>query len=433
MGRITKLFTIYRGLPRSVYVLFAATVVNGAGIFVFPFMTLFLTKKLGMDERQAGNFMFFTSIAYLPGTLVGGKLADRFGRKKVMLVAQALSSAAFVPCGFLSLSLAGEGMAGAGAFLIPVFILLNIIFDGFADPARGAMRMDITVPENRQAAFSLNYLGHNLGFAVGPLIAGFLFTAAPQWLFWGNALAALVALGLVIAFVPESKPTEMQLEASLATDSSEKAYKGGLFSALKSRPVLLVFVCISTWYGFVYAQHRFSIPLQTDALFGDPGAALYGSLMTLNAVVVILLTAPVIALFKRFRPIVNVAFAGFLYAAGFGMLAFAGSPWFFYLSTVIWTIGEILNATNADVYVANHTPMSHRGRFNAILPLIWGFGWALSTPAGGALIEDRGIPTLWIVMFAIAAAASFALLGLDTYERRRGSRAAASHPEQPVG
>lgn len=38
----------------------------------------------------------------------------------------------------------------------------------------------------------------------------------------------------------------------------------------------------------------------------------------------------------------------------------------FLLSTLLWTVGEILQVTNASVYVANNSPISHRGRFNAI-------------------------------------------------------------------
>ena len=57
--RLLSTFSIYKGLPSSIYVLFVAEVVNGIGIFVFPFLTLFLTKKLGMSEQSAGDFMSF--------------------------------------------------------------------------------------------------------------------------------------------------------------------------------------------------------------------------------------------------------------------------------------------------------------------------------------------------------------------------------------
>jgi MFS family permease len=429
---------MYKDLPRPVYALFAATVVNGAGIFVFPFLTLFLTRSLGMDTRQAGNFMFFTSIAYLPGAILGGKLADRYGRKIIAVGAQILAASVYIPCGILVKLGSGPGGYGAGygagsggvqagsiaaavgmsaAVLIPALILVNVIFDGFADPARMAMHTDLTTPENRQAAFSLNYIGHNLGFAIGPLIAGFLFNHAPQWLFWGNAIAVAAATTLVVLFVPETKPSHEAIEKSLLTESDEKAHVGGLLSAAATRPMLMVFVFLNAWFGLVYAQHRFALPLQTGDLFGASGATLYGGLMTMNALLVLVFTVPIIALLKKVRPVLNVALSGGLFAIGFGMLAFTRHPAWFFVSVFIWTLGEIINATNADVYIANHTPMSHRGRFNSILPFLGGFGWALATPVGGNIIHGAGMGTLWLVMFGVAGLASIGLLVLDWAER----------------
>ncbi|HPG86454.1 MAG TPA: MFS transporter, partial [Spirochaetales bacterium] len=176
----------YLGLPRSVYTLFIATVVNGAGIFVFPFMALILTRRFGLSEKETGDIVFLTTVAYVPGTLLGGRLADRFGRKRVQMASQLLCGALFIPCGFLD-----------DPYLIAGFIIASVFFDGVTDPARTAMTMDVTTPENRQGAFSLIYLGHNLGFAIGQIIAGFLFASAPSWMFWGNAMAVGASLVLV--------------------------------------------------------------------------------------------------------------------------------------------------------------------------------------------------------------------------------------------
>lgn len=408
---IKKPFMIYAGLPKSIYVLFIVTVVNGLGMFVFPFMTLLLTKKIGLDTQAAGNFLFLMSLAYTPGAILGGKLADHFGRKKVMMITQAISVAFLIPCGFLG-----------NSWWIMVFIMGSLLFDGITDPSRSAMNTDLTNPENRQAAFSLLYLGHNLGFAGGPLIAGFLFYNAPEWMFWGNAIAAGLALILVLVFVPETKPTKEQIAESLKSDSTEKAHKGNLFQALLSRPFLIFYILIATWYGFVYSQHRFILPLQTEALLDKDGAPLYGLLMTLNAVIVVVLNAPIVALLKKFTPIINSAIAGFLFAFGFGILSLAnfipniGLFVFFMFSTLLWTLGEIVDATNSNVYIANHTPMSHRARFNAILPLIGGIGWLLSTPVSGYLLKVIGIQFTWAIMALIAFAAAFGMILLNKAE-----------------
>jgi len=412
-GKLRAAIDPYLRLPRSIYVLFIATVVNGMGIFVFPFMTLILTRNLGFDAREAGLVLMAVALAYIPGGMIGGKLSDRFGRKKVMLATQLVSVGAFIPCGFLG-----------GSPLVALFIVVSVFFDGITDPARNAMNVDLTTPENRQVAFSLIYLGHNLGFALGPLIAGFLFTAAPRWIFRGNALAAGLASLLVLVLVPETRPSQAQLEESLRGNSTEKAVRGGLWKALGSRPFLVIFVCITSWYGFAYAQHRFLLPLQAGELFGEGGYPLYGLLMTFNAILVVLLNIPVVTLLKRLGPVVNTAVSGFLYALGFGMLAFVRSPFMFFVSTFAWTLGEIVNATSADVYVANHTPMSHRGRFNAVIPIIWGVGWTVATPVSGAVSEAAGIPAAWLVVAAVAALSAAGVLILDraerTYRKRTG-------------
>jgi MFS family permease len=419
--RLFSMFSIYKGLPPSIYVLFIAEVANGVGIFVFPFLTLFLTKKLGMSEQSAGDFMLLASIAYIPGILVGGSLADRLGRKRVMLATQALSGLMYIPCGFLG-----------NSKLVPWFILASLFFDGITDPARAAMQMDLTTLENRQTSFSFLYLGHNLGFAFGPLIAGFLFNAAPQWLFWGNALAILVSLGLVIGLVPESKPSDEAIQATVGSGSTEEAHEGGLFSALATRPFLLVYTVLTTFYGFVYAQNRFALPLATGERFGANGATIYGGLMTLNAILVILLATPVVRLTKRRDPIWSVAISGLFYALGFGMITLCRNPALFYLSTFVWTLGEIVNATNDGAYVANHTPISHRGRFQSILPIIGGTGFAISSSVVGHMIPRVGLNAVWPMLAAVATAASGGIALLGLVERKTKRRAGAAGESKGV-
>lgn len=389
--RAERLFGVYRGLPKPLYTLFLVTVVNSVGIFVFPFLTLYLTGRLGMSQGDAGSFMFLISMVYIPGNFIGGKLADKLGRKRLMVITQIISAALYIPCGFAVFS-----------EFVPWLILASVFFDGLTDPARSAMMMDLTTPENRRTAFSLTYLGHNLGFAMGSLIAGFLFEHASSWLFWGNALAVFAATFIVGIKVPETKPTQQQIDATIGTGSTEEAHKGTLVQALMSRPFLIIFTMITTWYGFVYAQHRFALPLQAKAVFGVSGAAIFGSFMTLNAVLVIFLSTPVMALSRKWKPINSVALAGIFYAVGFGMIGLAGNIWLFYLSTILWTLGEIVNATNEGAYVANHTPISHRGRFQAILPLIGGIGWTISPPVIGKLIDAKSLGAVWPLVGAVA-------------------------------
>jgi len=386
-------FEVYRGLPRSVYILFGATVINGMGIFVYPFLTLFLTQKLGYSVAQAGLFMFVASLVYIPGNFIGGKLSDRFGRKIVLIAGQSLAAAMFATCGFL-----GDSP------LVPWFIMLNLFFDGAADPARGAMMTDVTTTANRQSGMALNYLGHNLGYAVGPVIGGFLFYHATEWLFIGNAAMEFLSMLFVALFIAETKPTKAEMEKSLASDSADKAVEGSLLDALRGKGGLLMFGLLVTLYGFAYGQTLFSLPLSAVSAFGEDGAKVFGSLMSLNAIVVIIFNAPIVSFTRRFRTLSNVAFAGVLYTIGFAGFMFARSLPLFFFFTFVWTLGEIVDAVNTWYYIANNTPMSHRGRFSGVFPFLTGAGRGVAPYFGGQLIQRFGLSVLWLVAALTSAA-----------------------------
>jgi len=399
--KIPKMLNHYIKLPNSIYILFFARMVNSMGAFVYPFLTIYLTKTLSMDEGEAGFIVMLAITAHLPGLIVGGKLADWLGRKKILLLFQGLAAICLIPCAFLNNSL-----------LIPRLLILSMFFLGGAQPAGTAMTADLTNPSNRKAAFSLLYLGNNIGFAVGPLIAGFLYNNYLMWIFLGDAATTFASLILVYLFVKETLPSKEKIEKSYQLENTyEKAERGNLWQVLRKRPSLLLFTLISLIYSFVYAQTTFAIPIQVVELFGEKGPKIFGIIMTTNALVVSCLTIIIISLTHKIRPVLNVALAGALYAIGFGMIFFITNlPWLL-LSTAIWTMGEILVTTNSNVYIANHTPMSHRGRFNAVIPIIMGGGFALGPLISGDYIKKYGINNVWpaICFLSIAAALMYFL------------------------
>ncbi len=393
--------SIYRGLPGPIYTLFFSTVINSVGIFVYPFLTLYLTQRLSYPPAKAGLFLTLAAVLYVPGSLLGSKLADAIGRKRVVVPCEILMNSCYLGAGFLE-----------GTGWVPLLVLAALFFDGMVDPAREAMKTDVTRPENRQASFSLIYLGHNLGFALGPVIAGLFFYRAPAWLFFGNAIAGFLSVLLIILRIGESKPTEETIEESRRWKSGERAEDGGTLRVLFSRPRLLVFSLCVTCFSYAYSQTLFALPLLTTALFGAAGAPLYGRMMALNGVVVVLLTPFIVTVGRRFSPLTNITLSGVLYTIGFSLFAFAAGEPAFLLLVALYTVGEIVNATNQGYWVANNTPISHRGRFSAILPIIMGSGHAIAPVIGGAIIQWADMSALWLTtgLAALAGTVGIALL-----------------------
>ena len=402
----------YTGLPGSIYILFFARIINAAGNFVFPFLTLFLTRKLGMGSAATGWFVMLATLVQAPGALLGGKLADHIGRKRVFVTAQMAAGLLLIPCAFIS-----------DQTVIPWLLIAAAACNGAVHPVNSALVADLTNLKNRREAFSLLYLGINIGTAVGPMVAGFLFNHYIKWLFLGDAATTIFATTLVIAGVKE-RTGRAEPEEDLPFDCGEnprdeQAESGSVFGVMFRRPVLTSFILLLTVFSFVYSQHSFTLPLQLNELFGSRGPEIFGVLMTVNALVVVVLTTLIIALTRNLKPIFNVALAGLFYAIGFGMLLVIKSYELFILSTVIWTIGEILSVTSTGVYIACHTPISHRGRVNSVQSLCQGTGSCLGPALMGGYIVHLGTRAVWPLLAGLAFGATLVMFCLGMLEQRR--------------
>jgi MFS family permease len=144
--------------------------------------------------------------------------------------------------------------------------------------------------------------------------------------------------------------------------------------------------------------------------------------MSFTGFVVITFTMPATKLTLKLKPLINIAIAGFFYAVGFGMIGFISTLPLFLLSAFIFTIGEVLEATSAGAYIANHSPITHRGRFNALITMITGTGSAIGPYFFGKFITKFGLYELWILCFLLTFASGLFMLWLRYYERSREIR-----------
>lgn len=410
---LSKLFKTYRGLPRGVYILFIARMVDCIGNFVLPFMTLMLTTRIGIGADEVGFFLFLGSFLRVPGALIGGKLTDHLGRKKILITFMALGSSCFIPCAFFIDS-------PSAMHLVPWFLIMSSFFGSISGPAGSAMMNDLTIPANRKSSFSLIYLGINIGTGIGSLMAGFLFNNYIKFLFIGDTATTFIAIILMIIYVKETKPANIDIVNDLKDRPDEKAETGGIISAFLKRPVLVIFAFLNMLFTLLYTQPNFSLPLQVNSTFGElAGPQYYGIFIVINCVEILILTAFITTVTKKVRAIFNISLAGIFYGVGFGMLFFAKSFWLFALSTAIWTVGEILNATNVGAYIADHTPVTHRGRINSVMGIFSSTGNAISPYIIGVYITAFGIVNVWPAVFMLGicnSALIFFILGIP--ERR---------------
>ena len=195
--RKNNVLSTYKGLPKEIYVLFIGRIINCIGSFVHPLMSLILTEKIGLSAGEAGIFVTSVAIFQVPALILGGKLVDTVGRKKVIIIFQSLGAIILFSCGLLPVSTT-----------VAKLMIVSSVLYSISSPAYDALNADLTTPENRKQSYSLIYMGINIGFSIGPLMAGFLFKKYLPVIFMGDAITTIIAMLMIAIFIKEEKLAE---------------------------------------------------------------------------------------------------------------------------------------------------------------------------------------------------------------------------------
>ncbi|MBF9014984.1 MULTISPECIES: MFS transporter [unclassified Oceanispirochaeta] len=394
----------YRGLKRDIYIIFISKTINAMGAMIFPFMTLLLSSKIGLSGSDTGFYVAMTGLAWGPASLIGGKLCDMYSRKIVLVTAEILAAAAYLICFFMTPGMPMVYMLMAASF-----------FFGMAGPAHDALTADLTTKDQRQGAYSLNYLGFNMGFAFAQVLAGMLFHNHLELMFLIDALTALAGLSLIAFFVHEpgvDRDSQSRIKESGAVP--EKS----VFAILAAKPLLLFFSLSICAYRFLYSQWPFMIPLHLESLFPGEGAKIFGILGSFNAIIVVVMTPVLTSFFSHRSNVRKVFYAGILFSLGFGLLGFVSFKTAFFISVLIFTLGEILEAISVMPFIMNHTPATHRGRMSSILPIIMGAGFAAGPVIMGSVLDSRGFSFSWFLVAGIGLIATLCMRLIDISDAR---------------
>jgi MFS family permease len=392
------------GLPRQFWFLWTGTLINRLGSFVVIFLAIYLTGDRHFSQSQAGLVIGLYGVGGAIGTTAGGVLADRWGRRPTMLVAQFGAAALMLALGF----------AHSYPHILAAAFLLGV-FSEAVRPAFSAMMVDIVPDRDRVRAYSLNYWAINLGFALAALGAGLAAKADYLLLFVVDAGTTLATAVISLIFLRETRPVH----------PVARKRGPGLGTVLRDRTFLL-YVLISLGGVVVMMQHMSTLPIAMTADGLSP--ATYGGVIAVNGVLIVLgqLFVPkLIAGRDRERVL---ALATLIIGVGFGLVAFADSAWFFAVTVVIWTLGEMLQSPSNAAAVAELSPPALRGRYQGLNSLGWSAGTALAPIAGGFTQEHVGDAALWIGCFVVCALVAAGHLLAAPSRRRRIAELAALTP-----
>ena len=379
-----NLLSEYRGLRRELYILFIGRMMTNMGSMIWPMFTLILSKKLGLSAGTIATYMLIFSLVALPMNLIGGKLADKYSKKNIIVICDLISIGSYIYCSLVEINFNS----------ILIFAVASL-FQTIEWPSYDALVADFTTGADRERAYSLSYLGSNLGLVLSPSIGGILFNDHLNLAFLINGISIAFSTLLIFFFIKDiHKETD---DSSAGIYEQDIASDASPFKFIFSHKVILIYIAACIFANTVYEMWDYLMPLDMGIVHGDRGAVLYGTMTSLNCIEVVLLTAVITKLFKKVRDTQKMIAAESLILFGYLIfMIFVKNIFMCYLSIFIFTIGEIFNTLASSPFLTRRIPASHRGRIMSIQGVFVSVGGALLRNLIGSIYDGRGSMVAWI-------------------------------------
>lgn len=393
-----NLWRSLRGLPRDIWILAGATLINRAGTMVLPFLVLYLTRERGWTAARAGLGLAAYGIGAIVVAPIAGRLSDRVGPLPIM-------RGSLIGAGLLLLLFPLAVTFPAVLGLILVWALVSESFR----PANLALIADIVPSEQRKPAFALIRLAINLGMSAGPAAAGFIVARSFHWIFIADAVTTILA-GVILIVVPFDSAASARARAKREEHAEVRALHG---AAILDDRRFLFFLAALFLTGAVFFQHEGALPLfLVQSLSLSP--AFYGTLFTINTLMIVFMEVPLNTATAHWRHRSALSLGAFLFAAGSGIFAFAGGAPMVIAAIVVWTFGEMMLFPQASAYVADIAPPHRRGEYMGAYSLAFSISFAVAPWAGAVGFDQLGPRVLWLIVFAAGTVSAAMMLRVTT-------------------
>jgi len=376
---------IYR--DTNLQIIFCVTLMAVMGVTIITPAFPKIVEELNISPQNVGLLI---SVFTFPGvilTLVLGVLADRFGRKKILV---------------LSLMLFGIA-GGACAFARDFNLLLILRFiQGIGSPSLWFLTTtiigDLYSSKERTAAMGYNASFKGVGAAIYPAVGGALAMLAWYYPFLISIIA--IPVGLLVLF--SLKNPEPKKEQHL------KEYMGDVWRSIKNRQVIGLFVASAGAFIIFYGSYLTYFPLLIRDSFG--ASPLIIGLVIASMSLIAAFTSSQMGKLAKVYSEKNLLKAAFvLYPLALVIILFVPNLWLLLIPTIIFGFAQGIVAPSGQTLLIGLAPMKHRAAFMSVNQMTLRLGQTLGPLLMGAIFVLWGIGGVFYAGAAFSIA-TFTLL-----------------------
>jgi DHA1 family tetracycline resistance protein-like MFS transporter len=405
VSRLFKIFTAafatFTRAPKAarvgMFLFFAAAVADG---ILMPFFALWAHRDAGIPIEYIGLLLGCYAGGELLATPFVGGIADRIGRRPVLLV-----STIGVGLGFLLLFFV------RGAFAVAAALISIGIFESVLHPTAATVIADVVPSEQRREHIAVNRVMSNAGSMAGPALGALLALRSLGLVFVGAAITILVGALVVAVFLDETRPRgatpgEEEDDESLLVLTA--AFRDSRLAGLIV-PVALLEIAVS-WIAAI-------TPLYADA-GGTLTASGIGLLFTYAGALGVLFQMPLTQATERMSGFAIVLWSGAIQAVAFACLLVSPALPSLVAAVTLLAFSQMLSRPLVQAIVAELAPRTAQATYQAAFGVVNDL-----KDAAGPAIEtwlyalSAGLPWASGIVISLAAA-----LGLAAAARRHEKR-----------
>ena len=407
---------------------------------VLPFL-VFGVVRLGGNALVYGVVGAAYPALQMIGAPILGRWSDRYGRRRILLLSQAGTLASWVLFA-VALALPVVEIASVDAPLLghfrltlPLLVILAArALDGLTGgniSVANAYVADISPDEHRSSNFGRMGIASNLGFIVGPALAGLLGgTALGELLPVLAALVVSLVATLLIAFyLPESKPCEPEESATRTTvgrvfgrehrdcfqeQSVDRTTIAEIWAQHNMARTLTLYFVVFLAFNIFYTA--FPMRAAADLAWHVTDTGLYFAVLSTMMVVA---QGPLLAtLSRRFSDPTLIVAGGVILSGNFALLLSSDTT-VIYLAAVLFAVGNGIMWPSVLSLLSKLADDRYQGAVQGVAGSAGSLASIAGLLAGGLLFEQLGAATFLFSTALILVACGVALPLLRTTERRR--------------
>jgi MFS family permease len=349
---------------------------------------------LELTNQDAAMLGLVTAIQFLPAMLLslyGGLLADRFSKRKLLLLTNTGAGLASVVLGLLVVTKSVE------LWHVFALALLLGIFTAIDSPIRVSFTSELVGKDDLANAVSLNSANFNVGRLVGPALSGYLiffFGTGPSFLINTVTYVFMVATLLMIK--------DKDLHITVKPLKENKLTEAFIY--VRSRPDLMLVmltVFFTTTFGLNF-QIFIALMATKEFNMGPDQFGALGSILAIGSLSGALLAARL----EKHRTTKNILRGASLFGLLLVLSAYLPSPLLYAIMLPIMGATALLTLISANTYVQSNTTNALRGRVMGIYLMIFMGGTPIGSPLIGFVAAAIGIrPTIVLCGLILLAAA----------------------------